>query len=98
MSSIEEFAVPTKFHFVSPTGSDVGSVFVDRVVSHPDSTSFYFGKSCVAILDESHLTIGVRQLERTALRREKPFWFDPNEGSTRTPTERSWRVALRRIA
>ena len=84
MSSPKQFANPTKIHFVSPAGTDVGTVFVDRVAPHPGGASFYLGKMCVAILNESYLMIGPRQIDRSALKRAEPFWYDPNESSDET--------------
>ena len=77
--SPKQFDVATKIHFVSSDGLDVGSVYADCVVPHPGGTSFYFGKACVAILSESYLIIGTRQLERSVLRNAKPFWYDSAE-------------------
>jgi hypothetical protein len=96
--SPKQFDVPTKVHFASPTGSDVGSVLVDWVVPHSGGTSFYFGKLCVAILSDSYLMIGPRQLERSALRDEKPFWYDPTEKGVMLPEGHPLRAVLRAIA
>ena len=96
----KQFDVPTKFLFVSPSGSNVGSVFVDRVVQDAGDTSFYFGQSCVAILSDSYLLIGARRLERAALGREKPFRYDLNEGqrAPHLPSEFAQKIAMRRTA
>ena len=98
MLSPKQFNVPTKIHFASPEGADVGSVFVDCLVPHPGGISFYFGKSCVAILSESYLLIGPRQLDRSALREEKPFWYDPTETGVMLSDGHPLRAALRAIA
>lgn len=98
MVSPKQFNVPTKIHFASPTDSDVGSVFVDRMVSHLGGTTFYLGKSCVAILSDSGLMIGSRRVDRSALRDEKPFWYDPFETVVKLPTGHPLTAVLRAIA
>lgn len=98
MFSPKQFNVPTKIDFVSPRRSVVGSVFVDRVVDHPGGTSFYLGQLCVAILSDSYLLIGTRQLERRALRQEKPFRHGPRMKVSQRSPMRSSKVAVRRIA
>jgi len=75
MSSVRKFDTPTKIHFVSPAGADIGAVFADQIVPHSGGTSFYLGKSCVAILSESYLLIGTRQLQHGTFRSDKPFWY-----------------------
>ena len=98
MVSPKQFDVPTKIHFASPLDSDVGSVFVDRVVLHSGGTDFYFGKSCVAILTESYLMVGPRQVDRSALREKQPFWYDPFETIVKLPVGHPLSSLLRAIA
>jgi len=80
--SPKQFDVPVKIHFASPEGSDVGSVFVDRVIPQREGIRFFFGKSSVAVLNDNCLLIGSRQLARVAIRQKKPFWYDFVEGDT----------------
>ena len=98
MLSPKQFMVPTKIHSASPSGADVGFVFADCLVPHPEGTSFYFGKSCVAILSERYLMIGPRQLDRSALREEKPYWYDPTEKGGMLSAGHPLRAVLRSIA
>ena len=77
--SPKQFDIPTKVHFLSASGSDVGSVFVDQVVPHDGGARFYFGRSCVATLSDTCLVIGPKQIERSVLSEEKPFWFSADE-------------------
>jgi len=91
--SPKQFDLATNIHFVSPEGLDVGScVYADCIVPHPGGTSFYFGRSCVAILSQSYLIISTRQLERSALRNEKPFWYDSAETIELLPAEHPLRA------
>jgi hypothetical protein len=83
MFSPEAFAVPTKVHFVSPVGIDVGAVYVNRIVPREGGVNFYFGRLCVATLSDSSMIIGSRQVERSALKRESPFWYEPAEPDER---------------
>ena len=78
--SPEQFQLPTKIHFVSPDGEDVGSVFSDSLVTHPGGTSFHFGMACVATIDSDCLLIGPRKIDRSVLRTVRPFWWEA-EGS-----------------
>jgi hypothetical protein len=96
--SPQEFDVPVKIHFVSPAGSDVGSVFVDKVVSHPEGTSFYFGKSRAAFLSDHSLKIGPRRIDRSALRDKDPYWYDPTESVVMLSAGHPLRAALKVIA
>ena len=98
MLSPKQFDVPTKVHFVSPEGSDVGTVFVDCVVPHDGGTSFYFGKSCVAILGDNYLMIGPRRIDRSALRAIRPYWYEPAETIGIQPVEAPLRSRLRATA
>ena len=79
MLFLKQFNRPVKIHFVSSAGTDVGSVFADFLLPHSGGAHFYFGKSCVASLNENHLVIGTRQLERAALANKRPFWYDSRE-------------------
>jgi hypothetical protein len=98
MVSPKQFNVPTKIHFASLTDSDLGSVFVDRMVHHSGGASFYFGKSLVAILTASYLMIGPRQVDRSALREEQPFWYDPFETVVKLPAGHPLSSLLKAIA
>jgi hypothetical protein len=91
----KQFDVPIKIHFASPAGLDVGSVFVDRVVPHPEATGFYFGKSCAAFLSDRYLTIGPRQIDRSALSDKKPYWYDPTESVVMLSAGHPLRAVLR---
>ena len=98
MLSPKQFDVPIKIHFASREGSDVGSVFVDKVVPDAEGTIFYFGKTCTAVLSEQNLMIGPRQIDRSALREKKPFWYDPTESVVMLPVEHPLRAVLRALA
>ena len=98
MLSPEQFGIPVKIHFASSAGEDVGSVFADSLAPHAGGISFYFGKSCVALLSESCLLIGTRQLDRGALSSKKPFWYDPAEIQRKCRTNRSSAAELRATA
>ena len=95
MLSPRQFVVFTKVHYASPEGEAVGSVFGDCLVSQPGGISFYSGKSCVAILSESHLMIGPRQVGRSALRKDRPCWYDPTDKGVMLPAEHPLRTVLR---
>ena len=95
MLSSKQFDMPTKIHFASPDGSEIGSIFVDCVMPHPGGTSFYFGQSCVAILTEDYLMIGPRQMDRSGLSEVEPFWSDSTETVEVIADRRSSKAELR---
>ena len=65
---------PTRIHFTSPSGEDVGTIFADQVVHGRTGYLFLFGRLCAATLDGRFLTIGPRRIECSCLSHTKPFW------------------------
>ena len=70
------FRVPTKVHFRSSAGLDVGAIYVDNIAPHAKGTNFYLGEVCIAVLSDRYLVIGSRKIGRSLLSSPRPYWYD----------------------
>ena len=70
------FRVPTKVHFRSSAGSEVGAIYADNIAEHLKGTNFCLGEVCIAVLSDKYLVIGPRKIGRHLLSSLSPYWYD----------------------